>query len=75
MSAQDSTMRLLFSMRHPTTGTGCGVVRRDPLGACTGTRAGSQRSEPSIRTLACFPVRGSPSDLARIIAVPKNGSA
>jgi len=30
MSAQDSTKRLLFSMRHPTTGTWCGVVRRDP---------------------------------------------
>eukprot|EP00964_Phaeocystis_antarctica_P091242 scaffold58485_cov69-Phaeocystis_antarctica.AAC.1 len=71
MSAQDSTKRL--STKHPTTGTARVVEVREPRGACTGTRAGSQVSEPSIRMLACPPDCGSPSDVARIIAVPTNG--
>mmetsp|Transcript_35534 Transcript_35534/g.83862 ORF Transcript_35534/g.83862 Transcript_35534/m.83862 type:complete len:226 (+) Transcript_35534:1946-2623(+) len=73
MSAQDSTKRSWT--KHPTTGTARVVEVREPRGACTGTRAGSQVSEPSIRMLACSPDCGSPSDFAIIIAMPTNGFA
>ena len=70
MSAQDSTNRLLLSTRHPTTGTGSFVVRREPRGACTGTRAGSQLSVPSIFIIACSPARGLPFEKRKIMEEP-----
>ena len=73
MSAQDSTKRVLLSTRHPTTGISPLLGVREPRGACTGTRAGCQVSEPSRRTLACFPVHGSSADVALISPMPTNG--
>ena len=73
MSAQDSTKRVLLSMRHPTTGTSPLLGVREPRGAWNGTGAGYQVSEPSIRTLACFPVQGSSADVALISPMPTNG--
>ena len=57
MSAQDSTKRFfsecrVLLTRHPTTGTNALLGVREPRGACIGTRAGYQVSEPSRRMLA-----------------------
>ena len=49
----------------PTRIPPCAIERRQvKRGACIGTRAGYQVSEPSIRTLACSPDSGSSADVA-----------